>query len=381
MQRFENKRIIVVSCEKELQNTKDRHAIVTKRLLEKYNVKLEVMDWLNITKDILLKTIEKEQEIIVVIRTPWDYVKYYSKFVDWLQELITLQKEYKNIKVYNDPSLMLWNSSKTYFFDIDKWNTGISCVPTELINKQVLEMELNNDILLDKLFTKFNTNKLVIKPAVSAGSFRTYVIAKDNDSNDSNDSNHNSESNDSNDNNDYLVKGNKIFNYLRKWSLEEDKDYLVQPFCEEIVNDGEYSFIYIAEKFHHVIKKSPKRGDFRVQPEFESTIKGIPKETFDNRFYIKIEQLIKKVKEEKSQNHLILYCRVDVLIKDYNNCEMLLGEMELIEPHLYFELMEGEEEVEDVLCVNGSNTSKKKTSLKKVEHDSEELLYYSALLQ
>ena len=56
-----------------------------------------------------------------------------------------------------------------------------------------------------------------------------------------------------------------------------------------------------------------------------------------------MQDLFEKVKKEKSPNKLILYCRLDVVI-DWELNRVEICEIELIEPHLYFETIQPEDE-------------------------------------
>ncbi|MBK8112343.1 MAG: hypothetical protein IPK46_19520 [Saprospiraceae bacterium] len=82
---------------------------------------------------------------------------------------------------------------------------------------------------------------MVVKPAFSAGAFetRTYDF-------------------------DAFAHMNDDYQQLLK-----SDDLLLQLFMEEILTQGEVSFVYFDKTFSHSVQKVPKEGDFRVQSLFE----------------------------------------------------------------------------------------------------------------
>lgn len=91
-------------------------------------------------------------------------------------------------------------------------------------------------------------------------------------------------------------------------------DYLIQPFMTEVVNEGEYRFIFIGKKLSHTVIKKPKQ-----------TLLVNPSKTL--------------ITQAANVIHTIgadpLYARVDGI--NHNGTFMLM-EVELIEPNLYFDL-------------------------------------------
>ena len=105
------------------------------------------------------------------------------------------------------------------------------------------------------------------------------------------------------------------------------KDFLVQPFIKNIRIEGEYSLIYFGNRLSHVLLKTPKNGDFRVQEEHGGILKAINKpESSLIDFGNKVMETIP---------YQCLFSRVDV-VRGSNN--YLLMEVELIEPSLYFNM-------------------------------------------
>ncbi len=223
------------------------------------------------------KAVEWSSFEAIIIRNTWDYFHRRLEFENWIQALLTLK-----VPIFNEPQIILKNLHKFYLRDFE--NSGIVIIPTGFIS--------NNDTF-DNLE---NWSKVVLKPAVSAGSEDTHLID--------------------------LKKTNNL-NELIKVG-----EWLIQPFLEEI-KQGEISLVFFNKKYEYSIIKRPKTGDFRVQKQFggeyleyEPSAKTIATAQY----------IIDKISED------LLFARVDgVLVND----DFLLMELELIEPDLYFDIIDG----------------------------------------
>lgn len=91
-------------------------------------------------------------------------------------------------------------------------------------------------------------------------------------------------------------------------------NYFAQPFMEEAISEGEYSFVFIGGMFSHAVLK--KQNIFKlIQP--------------DNTLLRQAKNIIDAI------NFNLLYARVDGIRQ---NNTLLLMELELIEPQLFFDL-------------------------------------------
>ncbi len=102
---------------------------------------------------------------------------------------------------------------------------------------------------------------------------------------------------------------------------------MVQPYLPDIEASGEISLIYVGGAFSHAIRKRPRRGDFRVQPEFGSIITDHAPAGDELQAG---EAILESVEEE------LVYARID-LIRDAQARPVLM-ELELVEPDLYLDL-------------------------------------------
>ena len=219
---------------------------------------------------------------VAIFRSTWDYFDNFSLFINWLE------KSKSNIRFINSYSLIKWNLDKTYLFDLEK--KGINIPRTILVKRK-------EKISLKDLFLKTNWKEAIIKPTVSGAARHTYRI------------NHN--------------------NYLNYESLFIDlineEDFLFQEFMTDITKNGEISLILIAGKFTHAVKKIAKEGDFRVQDDHGGKVEV---------YYPSDEEIYFAEDSLKCCDELPVYARVDIVYD--NNNKISLGELELIEPELWF---------------------------------------------
>lgn len=210
-----------------------------------------------------------------IIRTTWDYMERPDEFFKKLEEISS------QTKLYNDLATVKWNIHKGYLKELEK--KGANIVPT-IFFKPTDEL---------KIPAAWSHSKVVIKPAISAGSFKTIVLEK-----------------------------SEISSGKYKAELFPG-DWMCQPFLPQI-SEGEISLIYFNKKFSHALLKVPKAGEFRVQEEFGGAI--IPMKP-DEKLLATGDKIISAVSDD------LLYARVDLV--PYENHYALM-ELELIEPALYF---------------------------------------------
>lgn len=216
---------------------------------------------------------------VVIIKSTWDYYEELAEFLEWLDQLEKL-----NIKVANPVETIKWNSHKKYLQDIS--DQGLPIIPVEYLEKGAA--------FDSRFFDYFGTDKLVVKPCVSAGAQNTIIVKRDN----------------------YHERIDDVDELLRS------ADYIVQPFVEEVKN-GEWSFLFFNGKYSHCTLKTPKQGDFRVQHHHGGSISYPPSDPFH------VEQAKAYL---KTVPQATLYARVDGIILD-NTFKLM--EMELIEPYLF----------------------------------------------
>ncbi len=219
----------------------------------------------------------------LIFRSTWDYFEFDEQFSAWLDQIAKM-----NIKTYNSIPTIIKNKHKFYLKNLE--DLGINIIPSIFLRK-------NNSFDLISLIPK-DWNQIIIKPAVSAGSYLTRKFQKD----------------------EVLI----IEKEYAEIAIE--KDLIIQKYMEEIETDGEVSLVFFNKRFSHAVVKKPKKGDFRIQSQFGGIYSPfIPS--------IQIKDSAINILENIPES--LLFARVDGLII---NEEFYLMELELIEPDLYLEL-------------------------------------------
>ncbi|MEX1246995.1 MAG: hypothetical protein WEA61_00815 [Anaerolineales bacterium] len=230
----------------------------------------------------------------VVIRSCWDYHLRSKEFSAWLDRL-----DKGGVHVLNPTWILRWNMDKRYLKDLKlgegpcKQGTG----PGLLILPSVW-LPRGAQVNLRQLLEEKGWQHAVIKPVISAAANQTSYVSAENAEG------HQAEFN-------RLVQGASV---------------IVQEFAGEIQTKGEWSFIFFGKKYSHAVLKQPQSGDFRVQRDFGGTAKAAqPSQDM-------IRQAERYVEAMDSD---LLYARVDAIERDGR---LMLMELELIEPYLFFEL-------------------------------------------
>ena len=150
---------------------------------------------------------------------------------------------------------------------------------------------------LAEIHENLNWSETVIKPTVSGAARHTYRLNPTN-----------------------YTKHEKLFA-----TLIQQEDFVLQPFQKNVPKKGEVSHIVIGGKYSHSILKLAKKGDYRVQDDHGGTIHP----------YTATKTEINLAEHcTKACTTLPIYARVDLI---WNNTdELVLIELELIEPELWF---------------------------------------------
>ena len=219
---------------------------------------------------------------ITLFRTIWDYFHRFDEFSIWLNEV-------KNkTKLINPPKLIFQNIDKHYLKDLS--NKGINIPNTFFINK-------GDNRSLKELHKEFNLTESVLKPCISGAGRHTYKFLSEN-----------------------LSQYETVYR-----QLISEENMMLQEFQYHIYEKGEIAFILFNGKFSHEVLKKGKKGDFRVQDDFGGSVFEYKPNKEEIQF---AENVISKV------NPLPVYGRVDIITD--NNNKPAVGELELIEPELWF---------------------------------------------
>lgn len=222
---------------------------------------------------------------VVVVRSTWDYQQYVDQFIAVLQSI-----EKSHAALENPYSVMQWNIDKRYLRDI---SATVPIVPTRWYDTFDTAKVAN-------CFEFFAVNEIIIKPTVSANSDDTFRL------------------------NQAAFKRSR--EHLTQ--LFNNRSFMVQPFLNSILEEGEYSLFYFSGNYSHAILKRPAQGDFRVQEEHGGHLFA-HSPTPD--MLQCAQQALAAIPGE------CLYARIDLIRVEEHWAVM---ELELIEPSLYFNLDE-----------------------------------------
>lgn len=199
---------------------------------------------------------------------------------------------------FNAPEIVRWNSNKRYLDDLQK--LGAPVIPTTIVNHVTPED-------CERCFQQFDVDKLVIKPLVGGGSWRQVLLSQ----------------------NDPFPSSDRL----------PPAEAMIQPFEAQVIEDGEYSFLYFGGVFSHALIKRAASGDYRVQAAYggtENTYHPTAEEKANaDAILANLSRVFPNLPPEQQTP---LYARVD-LIRGHDG-QMKLIELELIEPFLYLSYAE-----------------------------------------
>lgn len=224
---------------------------------------------------------------LVLLKSPWDYFDKIDTFYTWLSKLEELQ-----VRVLNPISIVRWNADKRYLVELQE--KGERVVPT-------LWLEQGSKLDVATVFERLQSDKIIVKPAVSGGAKNTFALTPQ----------------------EAEAQAESIN------SLLQQESFLAQPFIPEIQTKGEWSFLFFNGEYSHTVLKTAKAGDFRVQHFFGGTI-HTPEPPAH------LLEAAHNLVDKYAQG--CLYARVDGIERAG---ELVLMELELIEPFLFMATSEG----------------------------------------
>lgn len=151
-----------------------------------------------------------------VIRSTWDYHLSPQRFLAWLDAVAS------QTTVYNDPSLIRWNSHKFYLRDLAR--DGVPIVPT-------VWLERGTTVSLDALRLENGWDELLLKPAYGASSTDVLHVA--------------------------TAPAERAAGQQHLERLLERQDVLVQPFLHTLAAYPERALIFVEGSYTHAVLKEP----------------------------------------------------------------------------------------------------------------------------
>lgn len=248
---------------------------LVKIALEELGYNVEIINWDNSDFD---WSIPK----LCVFRTIWDYFHRFGEFSNWMNETSKVTHFLNPVETIN------WNIDKHYLKELQE--KDIPVVPSYFVEK-------GDQRSLTEIINHLGWQEFILKPCVSGAARHTYAI-----------------------NQGQVGTYDKIFS-----ELIATESMMLQPFMHQIKTKGEVSHIVFGGKYSHSVLKIAKDGDFRVQDDFGGSVHD----------YVADQKEIDFAEKAVRACHpLPAYARVDVVWD--NDDQLAIGELELIEPELWF---------------------------------------------
>jgi len=233
-----------------------------------------------------------EEMDMVLVRSTWDYWDGAGRrdaFVAWAERVGA------KAPLWNGPDVIRWNTNKSYLRDLEA--RGAAVVPTLWLGPG----ERAADVLARGV--EEGWSEVVIKPAVSAGSEGALRIDLTRD---------------------------RASAEAHADALAPRGEVMVQPFLPSIAQEGELSIIFFEGEASHAVRKVPRSGDYRSQPEFGSVVERAEVTDEARRAAESVLTIA---------GRSFLYARVD-LVRGLDGALRLI-ELEVTEPCLYLGWGEG----------------------------------------
>ena len=216
---------------------------------------------------------------VALVRSTWNYVARLDEFLAWIDRVAAATR------LVNPPDALRWNLHKRYLLELA--DAGIPVVPTELVAAAAQP---------DWRASFARHGALVVKPAVSSGSFATVRIGA----------------------------GDAAAAAAHR-AAHDGREMLVQPLLASVLAHGETNLVHFGGRFSHAIHKAARwDGDLEQSRD-----------------------LVEPTAAERALADDVLaavaarglgtpaYARVDVAASD--DGEPLLMELEIVEPSLFLD--------------------------------------------
>ena len=215
---------------------------------------------------------------LCLIRSVWDYFHRPAEFLEWVD------RAGAQVELWNPPRTLRWNAHKSYLRELE--DADIPVIPT-------LWLEQGSKPDLPALLAERGWSDSILKPAVAGGSLGLHRVAE------------------------------QAPAQAHLEGLLERGDAMAQPFLDSITG-GELSIICLDGEPSHAVRKTPRAGDIRVQPEHGGLVERAEPEALEAEVARQVLAALP---------HPALYARVDLVRA--GGGKPLLIEVECIEPRLF----------------------------------------------
>ena len=224
----------------------------------------------------------------VLVRATWNYAQNLDAFRGWIDRVSKLTT------LINPRSTLEWNLHKGYLKELQA--AGIPIIPTVFF-------EQNASPSIPELSESHGWSRIVIKPTVSAGSFGTRAFG--------------------------LCKGEAAAAQSFLDEMITQREMMIQRYIPSVDTVGETALIIIDGELTHAIEKRPRFDDQDEEVYLREFISD------------EMDDIAIKVINAANKDHL--YARVDVIPDDDGS--LMLSELEMLEPSLFFPYCERAVEV------------------------------------
>lgn len=224
----------------------------------------------------------------ILIRATWNYAWHLDAFRAWIA------RADEQTTLINPIETLEWNLHKGYLKELQA--AGIPIIPTAFF-----EQYASASIM--ELCESRGWSRIVIKPTVSAGSFGTRAFD--------------------------LCKGDVPAAQAFFDEMIAQREMMIQRFVPAVETVGETALIVIDGELTHAIEKRPRFDDQDEEVYLRESISD------------EMRDIATKVIDAANKDHL--YARVDVIPNDDGS--LMLSELEMLEPSLFFPYCERAVEV------------------------------------
>jgi hypothetical protein len=218
----------------------------------------------------------------VVLRSTWDYPWCLDDFLQWV--------DFVGDRLMNPAPVVRWNAHKRYLLDLQV--AGVPTTPTVVV-------PTGDTTPLAAICAERGWDEVVVKPAVSAGSYRTL-----------------------------RTRASAPEGQAHLADLAAERDVLVQPYLTSVEGHGERALVWIDGALSHSVRKTPR---WQGMDEAVST-EAMPISDDEAALAARALAAIPVPGD-------LLYARIDVAPGPDGS--PVLMELELIEPSLFFRQGEG----------------------------------------
>lgn len=222
---------------------------------------------------------------LCIVRSTWDYHRSYGEFIAWIERVAA------RTVLKNDPALLRWNAHKSYLRDLER--QGVPTIPTVWALR-------GERCALAEVRASSGWNELVLKPARGAAGHNVSPVRGDRAS---------------------LETGQHLLD-----ELLQSEDVLIQPYLDSVTSYGERALIFIGGRYSHAVVKKPFDKTLVVGDERSMLVAPT------------VEEMNVASQAMAATPSEALYARIDLINDGEGHARV--GELELIEPGLYFAVHE-----------------------------------------